>query len=256
MAEALIAAQLRSGAAGADAITACEKLDARRDYIGQTYGITVTHQPALLLENAETIVLAVKPQDLDALLDHLAPMITNRHLLISIAAGKSLQGMQSRVGPTARLARVMPNLAVQVGAGMSVYCLGDSALVDDRKRVESLLECAGNVLCLPESQFDWVTALSGSGPAFLAWLLSGLIAAAESAGMEKKVAHVLAVQTLAGTAQLLCEGGFTPDTLIRSVASPGGTTAAGLAVLDRSSVHHTLARTLQAAAARSHALSA
>ena len=255
MAEALISAMVRTRRVKPDAIIACDRLAARRDWMRQTYGIRVHEAPSEVVEAAEVLFLAVKPQDLDALLTQLAPSLTRRHLLVSIAAGKSLAGMQARVGAAVRLCRVMPNLAVEVGEGMCVCCLGESARETDRRRVERLLGAAGKVCFLPEAQFDWVTALSGSGPAFVAWLLRAGIDAAITGGLPRGAAETLAVQTLMGTACLLREGGWQPDTLIQAVASPGGTTAAGLNVLDASDARALLARTLEAAAQRSRELS-
>ncbi len=255
MAEALISAMVRTRQIKPDAIIACDRLAARREHLRRTYGICVHEAASDVVEAADLLFLAVKPQDLDALLTQLAPCLTRRHLLVSIAAGKSLAGMQARVGPGVRLCRVMPNLAVEVGEGMCVCCLGESARATDHRRVERLLGAAGKVCFLPEAHFDWVTAVSGSGPAFVAWLLRAGIDAAIAGGLPREAAETLAVQTLTGTARLLREGGWQPDTLIQAVASPGGTTAAGLSVLDGSDARALLARTLDAAARRSHELS-
>lgn len=253
MAEALIAALLRrQEPAGPRSLLACDLLEQRRRHLGEKYGIRVYDQPRPVVEQADTLVLAVKPQDLAALLRDIAPLLERRHLLVSIAAGKPLSFIQSLVGPGTGVARVMPNLPVQVGFGMSVYCLAPGTA--GRQQVEQLLGCAGRTLELPESMFDQVTALSGSGPAFLAWFLRQMMATSVKAGLPPEAAGTLARQTFLGTAHLLAGGGWQPDELIRAVSSKGGTTAAGIEVLEQSAAAGIIEQTLRAAADRSREL--
>ena len=254
MAEALLAAFLRQGAVAAGCVTACDVVYARRQLMRRRYRVSVTDDAAVLVRRCDLIVLAVKPQDLDGLLLRLAPLLGRKHLLLSIAAGKTLAHLHRLAGLQVRLVRVMPNLAVMSGEGMSVFCPGRRATAADRRLAARLLGCCGRVLQLPERHFDAVTALSGSGPAFFAWLLARLEAGAVSAGLPAEAARLLAEQTMLGTARHLMATAQAPEALIQAVSSPKGTTAAGLAVLDASDVGAVLARTIAAAAARSREL--
>ncbi len=254
MGTAMLASLLQGGAALPANILACETLAERRALLRRRYRVRVTADPALLATGCEIIFLAVKPQDLDPLLDTLAPALTRRHLLISIAAGKRLERLRELVGQGPRLARVMPNLPVMVRSGMLVFCLGTGAKRGDRGFVTRLLACCGEVLELEERHFDAVTALSGSGPAFYTYIMRALATAAESLDLPPQAASKLALQTMLGTARFLRETAQAPADFIQAVTSPHGTTAAGLAVLQKSSLEAILSRTIAAAARRSREL--
>ena len=251
MGEAILAALIRGGLYAPGQILACEALPERRHAIRRRHRVEVTGNPATLPEVCDVIVLAVKPQDLAAALAPLAHTLRARHLLISIAAGKTLASLQTASGGRARIVRVMPNLNVSVGAGMSVFALGAHTRPADRKLVTRLLGCCGECLELDERHFDSVTALSGSGPAFFAYLMQALTDAAVLLDLPADAARLLANQTMLGTALYLRQTGQEPAAFIQAVCSPKGTTAAGLSVLEKSSVKSALARTLQAAAKRS-----
>lgn len=255
MAEAIVSALIKAGVALPRDIVACEKLPERRADIRRRLKVAVTEGAADVVARADILFLAVKPQDLDALLGEISPVLAPRHLLISIAAGKTLTHLQRLAGKRVRLVRVMPNLAVMVGEGMSAFCLGRHARPSDRRTAAKLLGCCGQAVELKESQFDAVTALSGSGPAFFTFVLAALEEAAAGEGLNADAAHMLAVQTMLGTARYLRETGRNPSDFIQAVASPKGTTAAGLAVLERSDLRDVLAGTIRAAARRSAELS-
>jgi pyrroline-5-carboxylate reductase len=207
-----------------------------------------------MVKSVNVVFLAVKPQDLDAAMAGIADAVRSDHLVISIAAGKQLEQMESML-PEARVVRVMPNLPAVVSEGMSVFCTGRRVSDEDRHAVGRLLSCFGKVLELPEAQFDAVTALSGSGPAFLAHFLDLMVEGAVKLGLAEKDAYVLAEQTMLGTATLLARGGYSTRELIEAVSSKKGTTVAGLAVLTGEPIGDTVARTLAAAAERSRELS-
>ena len=255
MAEAILAAVIGAGVADAAGITACDKVPERLRLLRKRYRVRVTGSPETVLECSAVVVLAVKPQDLDDLLRRIAPRIAKRHLLVSIAAGKTLAGLQALVGDGVRLVRVMPNLALQVGAGMSAFCRGPKARAADGAAVRRILGAAGRVVELAEEHFDAVTALSGSGPAFFAYALQALADGAAAEGLPPGTARLLAAQTMLGAARVLLETGQDPAAFIQAVCSPGGTTAAGMAVLEKSALRGILARTVRAAARRSAALS-
>ncbi|NLL83625.1 MAG: pyrroline-5-carboxylate reductase [Lentisphaerae bacterium] len=255
MAEAIIAAVLRSGWAKPEEIVASDKVDERLRVMSEAYKVRTTSDVREVLQYSEVVILAVKPQDMDALLTGMAPQIGENHLLVSIAAGKTLDSLRAGLGRECRLVRVMPNLAIQVGEGMSVYCCGNGALESDGECVAEIFGTAGRVVELKEELFDAVTALSGSGPAFFAYTLEAMVLGAVALGMAEETARVLAIQTMLGSARVLCETGQNPVDFIKAVASPKGTTAAGLEILEGSELQGIIAATIGAAARRSGELS-
>jgi pyrroline-5-carboxylate reductase len=254
MAEAMIAGLMRAGVARPDEVFVGEVLAERRRLLQERHGVNVCEDNGAVLRQAATVFLAVKPQALDAVCQTLAPHATEEHLFISIAAGKRLQRLEALL-PRARLVRVMPNLPVLVAAGMSVFCAGARATAADRRTVTALLVSFGQALELPEERFDAVTALSGSGPAFVACFLEAMAAGAARLGLERPHADLLAAQTLLGTALLLTRGGFGTADLIKAVSSAKGTTVAGLQVLDQPATRDLVFSALEAAARRSRELS-
>jgi pyrroline-5-carboxylate reductase len=254
IAEAMIASLLRGRVAQAHELFVSDISAARRDTLKTLYGVNAYSRNRAVPGSVEVLVLAVKPQDLAEVLKELAPDIGPGHLVISIAAGKTLSFVEALL-PGARVIRVMPNLACQVAEGMSVFCPGPVATEADRRTAERMLSSFGRALELPEAAFDAVTALSGSGPAFFAFVLDAMIGAAVEEGLTAGDASVLARQTMLGTGRLLIERDTPPSDLIAAVASPGGTTIAGLAVLEKSDLRAVIARTIKAAAHRSRELS-
>lgn len=252
MGEAIIASLATSR--GKYGIFACEINAERGQEIKRRYGVNVYTHSISVLESTNVIFLAVKPQDLDKVLEEMAPHVTKDHLLISIAAGKPIARIESVIRK-GKVVRVMPNLATLVSEGMSVFCTGKRVTNQDKTTVEILLSCFGKVLELPEEKFDAVTALSGSGPAFFAYLLDLMVKAAVKEGLERKDAIMLAEQTMLGTSKLLIEKNLEPEELVDSVTSPNGTTAAGMAHLRKIEVSKIIGHTIIAAAKRSRELS-
>ncbi|MBR0055740.1 MAG: pyrroline-5-carboxylate reductase [Kiritimatiellae bacterium] len=254
MGGAILNAVLKSGLVPASSCMVC---DARADALVPfaKAGAATTQSPADVVRACATTVLAVKPQDFDALLSSLAPDVGRGKLLVSIAAGKTLATMRSLLGPAPRLVRVMPNLAAQVGEGAMAYAPDPSASKADIRRVEAILGCCGKAIRLDESLFDAVTALGGSGPAFFAYALEAMARGGEALGLPRPEADALALQTMLGTARCLAETRQPPEDFIKAVCSPHGTTEAGMKVLARSSVATAFSKTLAAAARRSAELS-
>ena len=251
MAEAILSSALQTGMCEPWEVVACDKSEERRELIAKQYGAAVTDDALQTVKACKVLVLAVKPQDLDALLGEIKGKLTERHVLISIAAGKTLAALKKMAGAKPRLVRVMPNLALMVQEGMSVYCAAKNAKPADKKLVAQIFGSAGAALELPEKHFDAVTALSGSGPAFIAYVVQAMIEAATALKLPADAARLLTEQTLIGTGIYLQNTGRDIAEFIQAVASPKGTTAAGLAVLEKSTVKAALAKTLAAAAARS-----
>jgi pyrroline-5-carboxylate reductase len=255
MGEAIIAAFLESKKAAAHQLFASDVNPSRRRHLKRRYGINLYSRNRNVAGSAQVLFLAIKPGELEGVLREIKPDVSRQHLVVSIVAGRRMAGIQA-ILPEAKVVRVMPNLACQVAEGMSVFCGGARATAADRRLVHELLSSFGKVLELPEDQFDVVTALSGSGPAFLAYALNAMTEAAVAEGLDRTHALLLAEQTMLGTARVLIEKGIDPPALIAAVASPKGTTAAGLAVLDGSDFRTIVGETIRAATRRSRELSA
>ncbi|MEI6645550.1 MAG: pyrroline-5-carboxylate reductase [bacterium] len=255
MAEAIASSLIQTGMCEPWDITACDISEDRRQLMAKQYQTVATNCPIETVRESEILIVAVKPQDLNELLVTLKPHLTKKHLLISIVAGKTLTFLTQHAGKTTRIIRVMPNLALMVQEGMSVYCASKQAKEQDKQCVAQIFGSAGAVLELQENHFDAVTALSGSGPAFIAYFLNAMIEGAIALKLPKDAARLLAEQTLIGAGIYLQNSGRDIQEFIQAIASPKGTTVAGLSVLEKSSLRSTMIKTLKAAADRSAELS-
>jgi pyrroline-5-carboxylate reductase len=254
MGEAIVADLVNSRILNAHDVFVVDISEERRRIMKRRHGVNVFADNGLMLGVTDVVFLAVKPQNQDAVLDEIAEVVRPDHLIISIAAGRRIEHIEAKL-TDAKVVRVMPNLAALISEGMSVFCTGDRVTVEDRKKVITLLSCFGQVLELPEEQFDAVTAVSGSGPAFFAHFLELMIEGGEALGLERKDAALLAEQTMLGTAMLLVKGEYSTQELVKAVSSAKGTTVAGFAVLSASDMKNVVAGTLAAAAKRSRELS-
>lgn len=254
MAEALMASMLNVRTVEPHAVFVSDVSEERRKHLKGTYGVNVYSRNNVVPNMTTIVVLAVKPQHLNEVLKELQQDVGKDHLVISIAAGKTLATVQAAF-PEARLIRVMPNMGALVGHGMTALCKGRTAKPADVRTAMRILSCSGKVIEIPEESFDAVTALSGSGPAFFAFFMNAMIAAATTEGLSYDQALEMAQQTMLGTAHVLIDRGITPRELIASVASAKGTTAAGLEILEPSTLNDIVQKTIAAAAKRSQELS-
>jgi len=217
--------------AGSWSLAACEPDPKGREALSQEMGKGVKLvEKVEELGEAEVILLAVKP----AMLEKVAGWLRGRrdsYLLISILAGVTTERLAKEAGGKARVVRAMPNQALRVGEGVTAICAGSGAKKEDLEVARNIFALGGTVLEIGEEQMDVVTALSGSGPAFMAKWVEELEKAATRAGLDAKVAGELAARTMLGTGALLVREGITPGELCSAVASPGGTTEAGLKVM-------------------------
>jgi pyrroline-5-carboxylate reductase len=251
MATALVRGMLRAGLAGPGAIVASDPHEAARSSLAAEADVAVLDDNAPVVERSDVLVLAVKPQVMGRVLEELRPLVGPSHLVISIAAGVPLQAMEGRLGPDRRLVRVMPNTPALLGAGASAYALGPHASRDDEAVVRSLLDSVGRSVRVPESLLDAVTGLSGSGPAFVYLMIEALSDGGVRVGLPRDVATMLAAQTVLGAARMVLETGLHPGVLKDQVASPGGTTIAGLHALERGGARAAFLDAVEAAARRS-----
>ena len=249
MGEALVGGLLAAGWGAAADLAVVEKVAARRHELSERFpGLTVADAPAA----ADGAVVAVKPGDVEEACRALAA--TGTPVVLSIAAGVALASLERWLGPGVRAVRAMPNTPALVGAGASAVAGGTGATADDLAWAESLLSAVGTVVRVPEDLLDAVTGLSGSGPAYVFLVAEALVEAGVLAGLPRATSSALAVQTLLGSARLLAESGEGPESLRAAVTSPGGTTAAGLRVLEERAVRAAFLEAVQAAAERSRQL--
>ena len=214
-------------------------------------GVQVTPDNQAVLASADAVVLAVKPQTMAAVLADLRPHVESRHLIISIAAGVTLSRLAAGLPAGARLVRVMPNTPCLIGLGSSCYSRGGAATSADAALVEKLLSSVGSVHEVEEAKLDAVTGLSGSGPAFVYTVIEALAEGGVAAGLPPQLALKLAAETARGAAAMLLATGRSPADLRDQVSSPGGTTVAGLAALDRLDAAGAIRAAVEAAAKRS-----
>lgn len=251
MALALARGWTAAGLIRPDQLAAVDPVAAARDrFAAELSGATVSDVDAVAatLGKSDVIVLAVKPQQMTAALAS-GGFIDDSKLVISIAAGVPLAALEASL-PQGRLVRVMPNTPALVGEGASAFALGRGATATDRQLVEQLLAAVGVAVCVDEKLLDAVTGLSGSGPAFVYVFIEALADGGVLAGLPRDVALKLAAQTVKGAAEMVLATGEHPGLLKDRVASPGGTTIAGLAVLEDAGFRGAAVRAVEAAARR------
>ncbi len=247
--EALLSGLLRGNAVLSE-ITVVEHYPRRISELTERYGVRVVPVAEAVLA-AQTILIAVKPQDIDALLDELAEHITADHLIVSVAAGITTARIERKLPANPAVVRCMPNTPAVVDEAMTVVCAGSWAGEQHLARAEQLLSAVGKVIRVPESQLDAVTALSGSGPAYFFFLVEAMIDAGILLGLPRALAADLIVQTLFGSAVMLRDSGEHPVQLREAVTSPGGTTIAAIRELENHGVRAAFLSAIEAASNRS-----
>ena len=254
MGEALIKGLLAAGLTEADQIMAAEPAALRREYLEQTYHIQTTESAAQLAQQSRIIILAVKPQIMATVLAAYQPLMTESHLIISIAAGVTIRQLEQGLGANRRIIRVMPNTPALVLAGASAMSGNALASREDMDLCGQIFAAVGICAEVPESLLDAVTGLSGSGPGYVFTFLEAMIDGGVLAGIPRPLAEQLALQTLYGSAKLALASGEPAAVLKGKVTSPGGTTIAGLQVLERDGLRGTVMAAVKAAADRSKEL--
>lgn len=228
-------------------IIASQPIDDLRAELEAETGICVTVDNLEVARTADTIFVGVKPSVVLPVLREIAAASGNK-LVISLAAGVRLSDMEAATG--ARVLRVMTNTPSAIARGATAFACGSRSTDDDVRRVEQIFGAIGAIVRVEEDQIDAVTALAGSGPAFVYTVIEALAAGGEREGLPADVALTLATQTVLGASQLAAESAATPDELRRMVITPGGTTAAGLAVMEKLRTSEGLAAAIEAAAQR------
>ena len=202
----------------------------------------------------DVLIVAVKPHQVQPVLDEIASSLTAKHLVISIAAGVRLRVYEGELGDDARIIRVMPNTPSLVNCGAAAFARGGSATLEDGQLVQSMLATVGIAHEVPEHLLDAVTGLSGSGPAFVYQFIEALSDGGVRVGLPRDVATRLAAQTVMGAAKMVLETGMHPGALKDMVTSPGGTTIAGIHALENGGLRGTVMNAIKAATDRASEL--
>ncbi|OMC42395.1 pyrroline-5-carboxylate reductase [Mycobacterium sp. IS-2888] len=273
--EALLSGLLRAGRRVKDLVVA-ERVPERAKYLADTYSVLVT-SPTEAVENADFVVVAVKPADVEPVMGELgraaaaAENDSAEQVFVTVAAGITIGYFESKLPAGAPVVRAMPNAAALVGAGVTALASGRFVSPPQLEEVSALFDSVGGVLTVPESQMDAVTALSGSGPAYFFLMVEALVDAGVAAGLSRQVATDLTAQTMAGSAAMLLErmdqdrrpgegealgagSDATAAQLRATITSPGGTTAAALRELERGGLRAAVDAAVQAAKKRSEQL--
>jgi pyrroline-5-carboxylate reductase len=256
MAGALIRGLLASSARRTEEIVASDVRAEALAALREQHGIGTTADNREAVRGAGIVVLAVKPQVLPDALDGIADALSTGALVVSIAAGVPTRAIEARLPAGTRVVRAMPNTPALVGAGATALCPGARATAADLDESHALFGAVGVVVRVDEAQMDAVTALSGSGPAYVFRMIESLIDAGVRGGLDRGTAATLAAETVFGAAKLLRETGEAPEVLRARVTSPGGTTAAGLAALDEGGFHAVVLAAVDRAIARGRELGA
>lgn len=255
MGTALIQGAIRAQVVLAEDVFGCDPYDKSRQSFADLTGARVTADAAEVATACEVLLLCTKPLDAAAALTNAAKMAVGApRLVISIAAGVTLSALEAAATENFRIIRAMPNTPSLVGHGAAGYCLGTRATAADAAIAQSLLSAVGLAVVLPERLMDAVTGLSGSGPAYIYVVIDALTDGGVKAGLSRADALRLAAQTVLGSAMMVLETGEHPAVLKDMVTSPGGTTIAGLAALERHGLRSALIEAVGAAVQRASEL--
>ena len=252
MGETLVSGLIRSGRTPGDLVVTGRTPD-KVNALAERHGVRVMAN-ADAADVADTLVLCVKPQDMAALLEEIHDHVVPGNTVVSLAAGITTEYLESRLPEGTSVIRVMPNTPALVDQGMAGISPGSHCTDDHLAEAEALLSSCGRVVRLPEKHLDAVTAISGSGPAYLFFVVEAMIEAGVHLGLPRSTSTELVVQTVVGSAKMLRETGAHPVVLREQVTSPGGTTAAALRELEIHKVRAAFLAAMEAARDRSSEL--
>ncbi|MGH7206104.1 MAG: pyrroline-5-carboxylate reductase [Nitrospiraceae bacterium] len=251
MTEALVAGMLTAGVAHPDQLYATDILAERRAHFQDRYKIKVSGDNVGATIYGQIIILSVEPQVLDEVLGSVKSALQGKHLIISVAAGYPISRLVAHLKAEARIVRAMPNTPSSVLAGVTALSFRSRLAEEDQQVARIIFESVGKVVVVEERLMDAVTGLSGSGPAYIYLMIEALADGGVKMGLSRQVAELLAAQTVLGAARMLIESGEHPGQLKDRVASPGGTTMAGIHKLEEGRLRATLIAAVEAATKRS-----
>ena len=254
MGEALIHGLLYGHLCRPDQIFCSDARPERLKAIREKYGVKTTSHNTEVVKQSDILILSVKPQIMKQVVDEIAKYLDLSKLIISIAAGISLDAIESCARKDLKLIRVMPNICVSVREGASAIAGGKHAVKEDLMIAKTIFDSVGKSLFIEESLLDAVTGLSGSGPAYIFLIIDALADAGVKVGLSRDDALILSSQTVLGAAKMLIETGEHPGKLKDMVTSPGGTAIAGLHTLEEGGLRTTLINAVEVATQRSKVL--
>ncbi len=254
MAEALIKGLIAAGTARPERVMVTDVSAERLSYLNKTYGISMEKSNSAAAASADIIVLCIKPQVMDKVLEEIASSVDPEKLAISIAAGVTIERIERTLVNKPRVIRVMPNTPALVLAGASAIASGKSATEADLSAAKELFGSVGRAVVVEEKLMDAVTGLSGSGPAYVFMIIDALSDAGVKEGLPRQLALELAAQTMLGAAKMILETKEHPGRLRDTVTSPGGSTIVGLHELEKGKLRATIMNAVVAATARSREL--
>lgn len=255
IAEALIRGMLNAGVVRPEQVLVSNRSDRERlADLHRRYGVRTAGSKGYVVDVCQVVVVACKPKDVAGLLAEVGGRFRRGQIILSLAAGISTAFIEARVPEGVMVVRAMPNTSCQVGESATAICAGRAATPEAMRQVTEMLSSVGQVYTVAEAHMDAVTGLSGSGPAYVYYIVEAMIEAGEAVGLAPDVARALTLQTLKGAALTLATTGADPAVLREQVTSPGGTTAAGLQVLREAGFAQALVRAVIRATERSREL--
>ncbi|WP_210365661.1 pyrroline-5-carboxylate reductase [Bacillus sp. REN3] len=255
MAEAMISGIEASGLLPGERIWITNKQDnGRLRKLEQKYGIKATYDHAQLFFDADAVVLAMKPKDAAAALGEIQPYLEEGMLVISVLAGVSIAAIEAAAGKSLAVVRAMPNTSAAIGKSATAFAVNGHVSLLQKMLVKELFNTIGSTAIVEEYQLDAVTGLSGSGPAYIYYLVEAMEKSATEIGLEKHTAKQLIIQTILGAAEMLAKSEKEPGQLRFEVTSPGGTTEAGISILEQHGVQDAFISCIKEATAQSRKL--
>ncbi len=256
MGEALVRGLLRAGGWSPGRISVGDPDPARRDHLRKAYGVGVSESNSEIVPSSDLCLLVVKPQEMERVLEEIGPVLSSHALVVSVAAGISTDWIRRRLAGTERIARAMPNAAALVGMSATGLYFRPSVTRRERKRVLGIFDAVGETVVVEKEELlHAVTGLSGSGPAYVFLFLESLTEAGVALGLSRDLSARLALQTVLGSAAMARELEEPFSVLKGIITSPGGTTMAGLRVLESGAIRALLMDAVEEAAQRSEELS-
>jgi pyrroline-5-carboxylate reductase len=254
MGEAILKALLKNGAQKTSILCA-ETKSARASFIMKTYGMKCYENHEEVVKKTDYLILAVKPQDSKNVLQSIAPLFSEKKVLISIMAGITTSNILSIAGKAVKVVRIMPNICVKVGEGAMGLTSNKMVGADDIEAIKTMFSPMGKTVEVGEELMDAITALGGSGPAFVLLFLEAMIDAGVKLGIPRDKSTVISSQVMKGTIKMLESESLHPTLMREMITSPGGTTIAGLAAMEQGAFRGTVIRAIEEACKRSKELS-
>ncbi|MHA6252962.1 pyrroline-5-carboxylate reductase [Oceanobacillus sp. CAU 1775] len=252
MAEAIISGILKAGIVKSENIFVTNKHDtARLEFMEDKYHVRTSYNQKELLQDAEVVVLAMKPKDVQEALIDVRDYLTEKQLILSVIAGVMTEMIEEVIGKKSPVIRAMPNTSAKIGLSATALAMGRYVEASHEVVTQTLFQTIGTTKIIQEQDMHTVTAVAGSGPAFIYYFVEAMTDAAVNAGLDQKTADDLITQTIIGAGRMLKESGETPATLRKNITSQGGTTEAGLDSLAANNFEDIIAQCIESARKRS-----